>query len=188
MDCSPLSGSCAGGWGLLKVQEVQEGARGASFAVAFFCVLATVATAAAEQRYALVLSGASGGPKCAEQMAEWRNGIRTALVDRYGFTADNVRLFVDETVKTGEQGTAQNVRSALGTLRKQLTADDLLLIVFLGHGTFDGTVAKFNLIGPDLSAAEWGTLFNGLPGRLVVVNTTEASFHFSNGCPQPIAS
>ena len=124
----------------------------------------------------------------AEQMAEWRNGIRTALVDRYGFTADNVRLFVDETVKTGEQGTAQNVRSALGTLRKQLTADDLLLIVFLGHGTFDGTVAKFNLIGPDLSAAEWGTLFNGLPGRLVVVNTTEASFHFSNGCPQPIAS
>ena len=50
-------------------------------------------------------------------MAEWRNGIRTALVDRYGFTADNVRLFVDETVKTGEQGTAQNVRSALGTLR-----------------------------------------------------------------------
>ena len=111
-------------------------------------------------------------------MAEWRNGIRTALVDRYGFTADNVRLFVDETVKTGEQGTAQNVRSALGTLRKQLTADDLLLIVFLGHGTFDGTVAKFNLIGPDLSAAEWGTLFNGLPGRLVVVNTTEASFPF----------
>jgi hypothetical protein len=125
-----------------------------------------------------VLSGASGGPKYAEQMAGWRTSIRSSLVDRYGFTADNVRLFVDETVKTGEPGTAQNVRSALGAFRKQLGADDLLLLVFLGHGTFDGDVAKFNLIGPDLTAAEWATLLNGLPGRLVVVNTTEASFPF----------
>jgi hypothetical protein len=132
----------------------------------------------AEQRYALILSGASGGPKYAEQMAEWRNTLRTALVDRYGFPADNVRVFVDETVKAGEAGSAANVRTAIGALRKQLTRDDVLLIVLLGHGTYDGDAAKFNLVGPDLTAADWNTLLNGLPGRLVVVNTTEASFPF----------
>jgi len=147
-------------------------------AVAALCVLLTSQTAAAEQRYALVLSGASGGPKYAEQMAGWRTSIRSALVDRYGFPADRVQVMVDETVKDGEQGSAQNIRTALTALRSRLTAEDVLLVVLLGHGTFDGAAAKFNLVGPDLTAVEWSTLLNGLPGRLVVVNTTEASFPF----------
>jgi hypothetical protein len=148
--------------------------------VAFSIVCAPLfaTTAAAEQRYALILSGASGGPKYAEQMAEWRNMLRAALVDRYGFPAENVRVFVDETVKSGEQGTAQNVRATVAALRKQLTRDDVLVMVWLGHGTYDGDAAKFNLVGPDLTAADWTTLLNGLPGRLVVVNTTAASFPF----------
>ena len=53
-----------------------------------------------------------------------------------------------------------------------------MLVVLLGHGTFDGDVAKFNLVGPDLTAADWTLMLTGLPGRLVVVNTTEASFPF----------
>ena len=134
--------------------------------------------AVAEQRYAVILSGASGGQKYAEQMAEWRNTLRSALVDRYGFSADNVRVFVDETVKTGEQGTAQNVRTMMASLRKQVTRDDLLVVVLLGHGTYDGDVAKFNLVGPDLTAADWNTLLAGIPAQLVLVNTTAASFPF----------
>jgi hypothetical protein len=149
--------------------------RVAAFVALTMC-LAVQATA--EQRYAVILSGASGGPKYAEQMAEWRNVLRAALVDRYGFSADHVRVLVDETVKTSEQGTAQNVRTTVAALRKQLTREDLLLIVLLGHGTYDGEVAKFNLVGPDLTASDWHTLLNGVPARLAVVNTTEASFPF----------
>ena len=133
---------------------------------------------AAEERWAFVLSGASGGPKYAEQMVEWRSALQSALVDRYGFKSDRVRVFVDETVKTGESGSAENVRRAFADVRKQLGRDDLLLIILLGHGTYDGDVAKFNLVGPDLSAADWRTLLAGIPSRLVVVNTTEASFPF----------
>lgn len=141
-------------------------------------MLLAAAEARAEERWALLLSGASGGPKYAEQMREWRATLASALVDRYGFAADKVRVFVDETVKTGEQGTADNVRKAMGELRKQLTREDLLMIVLIGHGTFDGDSAKFNLVGPDLTAADWGGLLNGMTGRLVIVNTTEASFPF----------
>jgi len=138
----------------------------------------SVSETQAEERWALVLSGASGGPKYAEQMREWRTGISSALVDRYGFSADKVRMLVDETVKTGEQGTAVNLRKIVGEIRQGLTRDDVLLIILLGHGTYDGDVAKFNLVGPDLTAADWAGLLNGLPGRLVVVNTTSASFPF----------
>ena len=134
--------------------------------------------ARAEERWAIILSGASGGAKYAEQMVEWRSGLQTALVDRYGFKVANVRVFVDETIKTGESGSAENVRKAFADVRKQVGRDDLLVVILLGHGTYDGDVAKFNLVGPDLTAADWATLLAGVPSRLVVVNTTEASFPF----------
>jgi hypothetical protein len=135
-------------------------------------------TATAEQRWAIILSGASGGPKYAESMKSWRTALTSALVDRYGFAKDKVRVFVDETVKPGEQGTAVNVRAAIAEVKKQLTRDDVLIIVLLGHGTYDGDAAKFNLVGPDLTASDWSTLLTGIAAKLVIVNTTEASFPF----------
>ncbi len=146
--------------------------------VAVLLCLTVVVESAAEERWAVILSGASGGAKYAEQMREWRAAIRSALVDRYGFAADHVRLFVDETVKTGEQGTAENVRRTLAEMRKQLGREDLLMVVLIGHGTYDGDSAKFNLVGPDLTASEWSALLKGLAGRLIMINTTEASFPF----------
>jgi hypothetical protein len=146
--------------------------------LAAFVVLMAAPAAVAEQRWAILLSGASGGPKYAESMKAWRTSLTSALVDRYGFAKDKVRVFVDETVKPGEQGTAVNIRAAIAEVKKQLTRDDVLLIVLLGHGTFDGDAAKFNLVGPDLTATDWSTMLNGIPGKLVVVNTTEASFPF----------
>ena len=43
---------------------------------------------------------------------------------------------------------------------------------------YDGVDAKFNLVGPDLESAEWASLVEGLPGRIVLVNTSSASFPF----------
>ncbi len=135
-------------------------------------------SAAAETRWAVIVSGASGGEKYAEQMREWRSGLQSALVDRYGFTAEHVRVFVDETVKTGEPANAANIRKVFGEIKGQGAKDDFVLVVLLGHGTYDGDVAKFNLVGPDLTAKDWTDLMAGIPGRLAVINTTEASFPF----------
>jgi hypothetical protein len=136
------------------------------------------AAAAAETRFALIVSGASGGEKYAEQMKQWRASLQSALVDRHGFEAKNIRVLTDESVQGGTTGSSANVKAAFGELRKILTNDDLLLVVLLGHGTFDGDVAKFNLVGPDLTAADWNQMLGGLPSRLVLVNTTESSFPF----------
>lgn len=147
----------------------------------FLCcvfLFAAVDSAAAQERWAVVISGASGGPKYAEQMQEWRTTLASALMERYGFAQDKVRVLVDETVKTGEQGSAENVRKLFGEIRRTMGRDDLLLLILLGHGTYDGESAKFNLVGPDLTALDWAGLLKGLPGQLVMVNTTEASFPF----------
>lgn len=132
-----------------------------------------------DSRWAIVVSGASGGPEYAVQLATWRTAIQTALTSRFGFSATQIVQLVDETARTaGTPATAENVRKAFATLRGQVGKDDLVLVVLLGHGTFDGQAAKFNLVGPDLTAADWGAMLGALPGRQVVVNTTEASAPF----------
>ncbi|MGH9200528.1 MAG: hypothetical protein ACRD2A_04745, partial [Vicinamibacterales bacterium] len=145
---------------------------------ALAALFVVAAPAIAETRWAIIISGASGGPKYADQMRDWRAAIQSTLVDRYGFDASHVRALVDETVKTGETGNAENVRKLFGDIRKGGSKEDFVLLVLLGHGTFDGDLAKFNLVGPDLTTKNWTELLNGLPGRLAIVNTTEASFPF----------
>jgi hypothetical protein len=141
-------------------------------------VLAMPAAASAQGRWALIVSGSAGGEKYAEQMREWRSALSTALVSRYGFDAASVRVLAGETDRPAERATAENLRKALADLRGQMGREDLLVLVLIGHGTFDGEAAKFNLVGPDLNAREWSTLLSGLPARLVVINTTESSFPF----------
>jgi hypothetical protein len=141
-------------------------------------LLGAAPAAWAETRFALIVSGASGGEKYAEQMKQWRAALQSTLVDRYGFEAKQVRVLTDESVTGGTTGSAANVKAAFSEIRKVATKDDLLLVVLIGHGTFDGDVAKFNLVGPDMTATEWNQLLTGIPARLVFVNTTEASFPF----------
>jgi hypothetical protein len=141
-------------------------------------MLAAPATAGAETRWALIISGASGGEKYAGQMATWRHDLRAALIDRYQFKPEFVRVLVDEAAASGERGSAENVRKLFAEVKKSSSKDDFVLIILLGHGTYDGNVAKFNLVGPDMTARDWTELLAGVQGRVALVNTTEASFPF----------
>ena len=135
------------------------------------------APAAAAERYALVISGVSGGDKYAAQQKKWREEISTFLTT--GLAVPDANLVVlDEEKEGSSTSTAANIRRVLGDLRRRITGGDTLLLVLLGHGTYDGIDAKFNLVGPDLSAAEWKDAMDGLTGRVIVVNTTESSFPF----------
>ena len=144
----------------------------------FFVVAFWSTAAAAENRWAVIISGASGGDKYAEQMATWRNDLRTALVNRFQFKPEFVKQLVDEAAASGEKSTADNVRKLFAEIKKTATKDDFIVVVLFGHGTYDGDVAKFNLVGPDMTAKDWGDMLNGVQGHMTVVNTTEASFPF----------
>jgi hypothetical protein len=132
---------------------------------------------AAEQRYALIVSGASGGEKYAILQHTWREELVAALANRLAMAPANV-VALDEDDRGSTQASAANVRRVLADFRRRLAADDTLLVVLLGHGTIDGAEAKFNLVGPDLTVTEWRSLLDPIAGRLIVVNTTESSFPF----------
>jgi hypothetical protein len=133
--------------------------------------------AAGEERYALIVSGATGGAEYAEQYGKWTSALTRVLVDRMKLDARRVSV-LSESDRDETAATAANVRRILSEFSRRMSREDLLLVVLIGHGTFDGVDAKFNLIGPDMESAEWGALLKPLPGRLVVVNTTSGSFPF----------
>jgi hypothetical protein len=133
--------------------------------------------ATAETRYALIVSGATGGQDYAAQYSRWSADLSRTLVDVLKFDAASVTV-LSESPRASSAATAENVRRGLASIRAGMTRDDLLIIVLIGHGTFDGVDAKFNLVGPDLESAEWSALLRPLPGRVVVINTTSGSFPF----------
>lgn len=144
-----------------------------------FCItiLSVTAPAFAQQRFALVIAGATGGEDYAAQYTAWTNDLEQTLTGRLAFDASRVTVLT-ETQGSARAATADNVRRTIHTIRRAMKRDDLLFILLIGHGTFDGTDAKFNLVGPDLESAEWASLLQALPGTLVVVNTTAGSFPF----------
>jgi hypothetical protein len=138
-------------------------------------LLPSVATAG--ERYALIIAGAAGGEKYAEQQRKWRDDLAAALRNTFLFPEANVVTLGEETDGTAKAN-AENVRRVLGDLRRRLAREDVLMVVLIGHGTFDGEAAKFNLVGPDLTALEWRSLLDGMPARTVLVNTTSSSYPF----------
>jgi hypothetical protein len=140
-------------------------------------LLVAAVPAAAGERYALIVSGAAGGEKYAAQQKQWREDLSSALKNTFVFSEANVVTLAEENTDAAK-ATAENVRKLLGDLRRRLSKEDLLLLVLIGHGTFDGQNAKFNLVGPDLTATEWKGMLDGLAARVVVVNTTESSYPF----------
>ena len=133
---------------------------------------------AAQEQFALVVSGASGGAAFREKHAQWRGALVAALRGLPGF--DDAHLIVlAETPGPGVgRASRAGVEQAVDRLAGLMGDDAVLHVVLIGHGSFDGVDARFNLVGPDLEAREWDRWLGRLPGRLVFVNTTAASFPF----------
>jgi hypothetical protein len=135
-----------------------------------------VATGAAE-RFVVIVSGASGGEKYAVLQHTWTEELVEALTGRFAVPAGNIAVLKEEA-EGSSRATAGNLRQLLADLAPRVATDDTLAVFLLGHGTIDGRDAKFNLVGPDLTASEWRDLLTPIRGRLALVNTTESSFPF----------
>ena len=133
--------------------------------------------ASAQQRFAFIIAGASGGQDYAQQYSKWTDELSKLLATRMQIDTSQITVLAD-TPRPDAAATAANVRKVFAKLRAEVGKEDVLLIVLIGHGTFDGMDAKFNLVGPDLESTAWADLVAGINGRVVIVNTTSASFPF----------
>ena len=134
--------------------------------------------ALAQDQYTLIVTGASGGATFKEDHDRWRAALVTALRNRPVFDDDHLIVLAETPGPGIGRASREGVRQAAAQLAGRMGEDAVLYVVLVGHGSFDGIDAKFNLVGPDLEAAEWDALLSRLPGRLVFVNTTSASFPF----------
>lgn len=124
-------------------------------------------------KFAVIINGPGGEPVYAKQFDEWTKQLNSALSERFGFDSKNVRVLSDKSA------TAEEVKKSFATLKSHLDANNVLFLFLIGHGSFDGKEAKFNLVGPDLSASEYNVLLSSLPTRRVVVlNMASASGEF----------
>ena len=146
-------------------------------------VLAGLSTSVlAADRYALVVTGAAGGPEYGQQYSEWRTTFTAVLRARFGYPEDHVIVLADAEGAGIRKPTREAVRAALAEIGRRASKDDLVLVLLIGHGTAGdapgGDDAKFNLVGPDLSASEWADLVKPIAGRLVFVDTASGSAPF----------
>ena len=155
--------------------------RGRVTGVAAAAALAAVCLPAAahgEDYFTLIVSGASGGEEYAGRLARWRSVLIDALREQPEFRDGHLRVLAETPGPGVGRASREGVREAVAQIGRQMDSRSVLLVVLLGHGTFDGTDARFNLVGPDLEAREWRAFLQPLPGSVVFVNTTAASFPF----------
>lgn len=144
------------------------------------CACALIAAPSfAGERYAIVVTGASGGDVYARQYAEWRSAFTIILRQTFNYPPDHIVVLAEDESDGVGKATRENVRAAFIALRNRVTQDDVVLVLLVGHGTgVDSEDAKFNLVGPDLSANDWADLLKPIPARLVFVDAASGSFPF----------
>jgi len=156
-------------------------ARGSWLALALSMSLARAASA--QDTHLLVITGVGGDDEHTTQFHQWATTIIDAAKERGGLTDDTITYLGDKPdlapARIKARSTRDNVQKAFTDLAARAQAADEVFIVLIGHGSFDGRMAAFNLAGPDLSAEDYaGLLSKVLSQRIVFVNTASSSGGF----------
>lgn len=150
--------------------------------------------AADEEKRTLVLAfGAPGESEIQveflSQFVSWSNVAKKAGLTPFTVNSpllDPINGVDDDTSKESQRAASTDPLSAttsyerlkrfLAVEQKDGTAE--LWLVLIGHGTFDGKEAKFNLAGPDVSATELAEWLKPFKRPLIVIATASASAPF----------
>jgi hypothetical protein len=124
------------------------------------------ALAAPAATFYLTIAGLGGEPDYAQRFKMWADDIDGSLKKAGG----------DSSVTTLNAPQLAQIRTRFADLAKQTRAADSLVVMLIGHGTYDGHEYKFNIPGPDLTATELAALLDRVPAqRQLVVNMTSCS-------------
>jgi len=153
-----------------------------------FLMLALAAPAAAQDTHLLMITGVGGDDEHAQNFHKWASAIVSAAKERGGLTDATITYLGDkpelDAAHIKARSTRENVQKAFADLAARAKPADEVFIVLIGHGSFDGQKAAFNLAGPDLSAEDYAKLLEKITAqRIVFVNTASSSGAFV----QPLA-
>lgn len=114
----------------------------------------------------VTLSGLGGETDYDQRFKMWADDIDSSLKKAGG----------DATVITMVAPMRDQIRARFAEIDRQAKPNDALVLMLIGHGSYDGVEYKFNIPGPDLTGAELAALLDHVPAtRQLVVNMTSSS-------------
>jgi hypothetical protein len=151
-------------------------------------LLALASPVAAQDTHLLVITGVGGDDEHTQNFHKWASTIVEAARERGGLTDATITYLADkpelDAAHIKARSTRDNVQKAFADLASRARPADEVFIVLIGHGSFDGQKASFNLPGPDLNVDEYAKLLEKITAqRIVFVNTASSSGAFV----QPLA-
>jgi len=127
----------------------------------------------AQSTHALIVASASGEEQFKEQFWDWGTRLQRALTDQMHVPKEDVLFLFEDPAKGAPLVFGKSTKSELMRAAEKLDADskegDLVFIVLLGHGSSDGNNYKFNLVGPDATAADLEQLLGRFSRQDVVL-------------------
>jgi hypothetical protein len=115
----------------------------------------------------VTVAGLGGEPDYEQRFAGWAKDLDKILKT----SGPDVRV---ETLY-GPDATRQKLQAVLADIARTAKKDDALVLMLIGHGSYDEHDYKVNLPGPDISGIELAALLDRIPARQLVVNMTSAS-------------
>ena len=138
--------------------------------------------ALAQDTHLIVITGVAGDDDHTTLFRKWA----AAVVDdakKNGLPDANITYLGDQpeqdSTRIRARSTRENVTKAFTDTAVRAKPGDDVFVLLIGHGSFDGREAAFNLPGPDLTAADFGKLLDKFSDeRVVFINTASSSGAF----------
>ena len=118
----------------------------------------------------IVVVGAGGRQQYAEQFAQWAGLWKEACSKG---KAKFVGIGLDNSQAKSDRAKLQEILS-----EQSKQTETALWLVLIGHGTFDGREAKFNLRGPDISANDLAQWLEPILRPTAIINSASSSAPF----------
>ena len=136
----------------------------------FIFIFSWTALEAEDKASMILITGASGTEEYEKTFNEWSAQWKEA--------ADKGEAKFSEAVHTEEKNQKERLAELIQAEVNENKSP--LWLVLIGHGTFDGKKAKFNLQGPDISATELKEWLQDCKRPLVIINCASSSSPFMN--------
>jgi len=135
------------------------------------------------ETYLVVISGLSGEPAYRERFHDWSSALVEAATSRGGLLADNIWYLGEDPQQDPAhiraKSTKEEIEKAFDEIGAQARPGDRVFVILIGHGSYGSGESRFNLPGPDITAAEFSFMLDRFGEQQVVfVNTASASGGF----------
>ncbi len=138
----------------------------------------------------LVIAGLGGEPSYRDSFQEMALAMASAATGRFGLSDSSVIVLTEDPSRAPGRihgrSTREEIARALHRIATRARPDDQLIIMLIGHGGSQDDGPRFNLPGPDLSAADLAAALAPFKGRpIAIINTASASGGFVEALAAP---